>query len=223
MWVVKRVSKHFDQLQQICSLSEGSVALFSREVTEADNHIGMSPYDIVLDLIQLLPVEHVVPPADLHLNHICQWRLTGDAVILRFGKTYHKSCCCRRRRRYLNTVHTVVYVSVQQRLHNSEASSSVGRRRRTWKLTPVTATEDNNDGRQSDSSPAGAAAFLNRPSAAWRRSLKDTSTLTYRSVHDNLARTKLKRLPPFAKSWKTTVGRGSRDQASAQIHSVLLQ
>lgn len=48
-----------------------------------------------------------------------------------------------------------------------------------WKLTPVTATEDNNDGRQSDSSPAGATAFLNRPSAAQRRSLKDTSTLTY--------------------------------------------
>lgn len=70
------------------SWSYDLILRFSREVTEADNHIGMSPYDIVLDLIQLLPVEHVVPPADLHLNHICQWRLTGDAVILRFGKTY---------------------------------------------------------------------------------------------------------------------------------------
>ncbi len=35
-----------------------------------------------------------------------------------------------------------------------------------WKVTRLTATVDNNDGRQSDSSPAGATAFLNRPSAA---------------------------------------------------------
>ena len=48
-----------------------------------------------------------------------------------------------------------------------------------WNLTPVTATEDNNDGRQIDSSPVGATTFLDRPRAAPRRSLKDTSTLAY--------------------------------------------
>lgn len=91
-----------------------------------------------------------------------------------------------------------------------------------WKVTPVTATEDNNDGRQSDSSPAGATEFLNHPSAAQRLSLKDTPTLTYHSVHDNLARTKLKGCLSLPRAGRQQ-GQGFGDQTSAKIHSVLLQ
>lgn len=52
-----------------------------------------------------------------------------------------------------------------------------------WRLTPLTATGDNNDGRQNDSSQARATEFLNRPSATLHCCLKDTLTLTYYGIY----------------------------------------
>lgn len=80
-----------------------------------------------------------------------------------------------------------------------------------WKVTLVTATEDNNDGRQNDLSPDRAGAFLNYPSTWQCYSLKDPLTLTYRSTHDNLAQSELKGCLPLPRAGRQQGARISRN------------